>query len=92
MTERKFGGPCPRCGGELPNAYPGALSRADNRTEVCSDCGFDEGVRQWRGMRLQPVSEWPIECLPGTKPLGAPVYSPAMAQVIEETLADEAKR
>lgn len=41
---------CPRCGGMIPNdsqpgLYPGALSRDDNRTEVCSACGLDEALR-----------------------------------------------
>lgn len=36
--------PCSRCGGGIPNsthpgAYPGALSRFDNATEICSACG-----------------------------------------------------
>jgi hypothetical protein len=40
---------CPRCLGPIPNrldpgAYPGALSRVDNFTEVCSDCGLEEAV------------------------------------------------
>lgn len=43
---------CPRCGGGIPNsvtpgAYPGALSRWDNKTEVCSECGTDEALIQW---------------------------------------------
>lgn len=38
---------CPRCGGGIPNderpgAYPGALSRYDDTTEICSACGSDE--------------------------------------------------
>jgi hypothetical protein len=52
---------CPRCGGLIPNdyqpgAYPGAISRLDNKTEICSSCGTDEaiedytsgGVKDWR--------------------------------------------
>ena len=40
---------CPRCGGGVPNnltpgAYPGALSRSDNKTEVCSECGTAEAM------------------------------------------------
>jgi hypothetical protein len=40
---------CPRCGGGIPNTpqrgeYPGALSRVDNETEICSACGLDEGM------------------------------------------------
>lgn len=42
---------CPRCGGKIPNnatpgAYPGALSRIDNETEVCSWCGVDEAINE----------------------------------------------
>ena len=41
--------PCPICRGMIPNnetpgAYPGAMSRFDNRTEVCSLCGSVEAL------------------------------------------------
>lgn len=41
---------CPTCHGYIPNndtpgAYPGALSRVDNKTEVCSACGVKEAIR-----------------------------------------------
>jgi len=44
-----FAGPCPRCGGGVPNdqhpgEYPGALSRYDNETYVCSSCGSAEAM------------------------------------------------
>lgn len=40
---------CPRCGGFIPNfehrgEYPGAVSRVDNMTEICSPCGTDEAL------------------------------------------------
>ena len=40
---------CPKCGGDVPNTefkgqYPGALSRVDNQTEICSACGTREGL------------------------------------------------
>lgn len=44
---------CPRCTDNLipnnwhPGKYPGAISRADNKTEVCSDCGVDEALELW---------------------------------------------
>jgi hypothetical protein len=55
---------CPRCLGPIPNAehkgqYPGALSRTDNATEVCSRCGQDEAVEQWVGA-LTLQSAWPL--------------------------------
>lgn len=47
-------GDCPRCGGFIPNnlepgAYPGAISRLDNETEICSSCGVDEAILQFAG-------------------------------------------
>lgn len=44
---------CPRCQGWIPNneqpgAYPGAISRLDNTTEICSSCGSDEAVLEWQ--------------------------------------------
>lgn len=43
---------CPTCGGSVPNnetpgAYPGAISRADNQTEICSACGTSEALANW---------------------------------------------
>ena len=40
---------CPICYGHIPNdmnpgAYPGALARYDNETEICSDCGTAEAL------------------------------------------------
>jgi ribosomal protein S27AE len=42
---------CPRCGhmipnDEVPGQYPGALSRYDNETEICSKCGTREALYQ----------------------------------------------
>lgn len=47
---------CPRCGGFIPNslhpgAYPGAISRVDNKTEICSPCGTDEALEDYFGAR-----------------------------------------
>ena len=57
---------CPRCTlnliptNDAPGAYPGAMSRADNETEICSFCGYDEAVRQFFHNDLQPKDSWPI--------------------------------
>lgn len=55
---------CPRCGGCIPNdlhpgEYPGALSRLDNETYICSACGQDEALFQFtrRGVRLPSIDE-----------------------------------
>lgn len=49
---------CPRCGGYIPNdvtpgAYPGALSRVDNKTEICSQCGNAEAINGLPGIYMQ---------------------------------------
>lgn len=36
---------CPRCGKETTD-YP-ALSRTDNKTNICSQCGTDEAMENW---------------------------------------------
>lgn len=43
---------CPSCNGFIPNnetpgAYPGALSRRDNKTEICSACGVKEALEDF---------------------------------------------
>jgi hypothetical protein len=40
---------CPVCQGYIPNnetpgAYMGAISRKDNKTEICSQCGLTEAM------------------------------------------------
>ena len=44
---------CPRCNSWIPNnenpgAYPGAISRTDNTTEICSQCGTEEALLEWQ--------------------------------------------
>jgi Zn ribbon nucleic-acid-binding protein len=34
---------CPKCGKRYAKGK-GALSRRDNKTEICSDCGFREAI------------------------------------------------
>lgn len=46
---------CPRCG-EVTTGFP-ALSRTDNATDVCSQCGVDEAMEQFAG-HLTPKVEW----------------------------------
>jgi ribosomal protein S27AE len=54
---------CPRCGDWIPNnhqpgAFPGALSRVDNKTEICSECGSEEAIQQIIDGAPAPMSEW----------------------------------
>lgn len=49
---------CPRCNhptGDFP-----ALSRKDNASAVCSQCGTDEAMRQWSGLDPWPAEPWPF--------------------------------
>ena len=53
---------CPRCGHYIPNdenpgAYPGAMSRTDNKTEVCSPCGQAEALEDFLA-EVTPQEEW----------------------------------
>lgn len=54
---------CPRCLGGIPNDYQrgeyiGAMSRTDNKTEICSDCGQMEAIEEFAGGTLTPQSDW----------------------------------
>ena len=58
---------CPRCGNfAMPDdtddrdLYPTVISRADNQTKICSDCGDDEDLRERQGLPLQFPDEWPV--------------------------------
>jgi hypothetical protein len=51
---------CPTCSGYIPNndnigAYAGAISRKDNKTEICSACGMDEALADYK-QQLRKVS------------------------------------
>lgn len=50
---------CPRCThfipcDERPGEYPGAISRIDNVTEICSQCGNEEALLDWQGQ----LTDW----------------------------------
>jgi len=55
---------CPRCKEQqIPNdaeagRYPGALSRTDNETEICSECGMAEAFEAMDA-NLTPQTQWP---------------------------------
>ena len=58
MTKKPI---CPRCDGFIPSnltpgRYPGAISRTDNKTEICSDCGHEEAMSLFHLEALWPVS------------------------------------
>lgn len=57
---------CPRCNdnfiptNEHPGQYPGALSRADNKTEICSACGTEEALEDLYKGGCAQTSQWPV--------------------------------
>jgi len=60
---------CPICGGPIPNAehegqYSGALSRRDNKTEICSSCGVMEAIEDYNRDRRTVVVEPPTYVTP----------------------------
>lgn len=61
---------CPRCGHFIPNddspgAYPGALSRRDNMTEICSDCGTAEAFEDFLQVQYRGSVYWnPVKVKP----------------------------
>ena len=63
--KRIAGNTCHRCGGKIPNTehpgeYPGALSRVDNTTEVCSRCGVHEAMAALLGGQLD-YTGWKVK-------------------------------
>lgn len=50
---------CPRCGDYLqaPTVL-NALSRVDNSTYICNQCGFGEAMLNMRNTELPPVDQW----------------------------------
>lgn len=46
---------CPRCKKEY-SEFP-ALSRVDNKTDICSDCGVREAMADYLGIPLSKVTE-----------------------------------
>jgi len=51
---------CPRCTGPLPTSLAPALSRTDNRTEICGACARVEGHLGHAGLPLPQQDTWPL--------------------------------
>ena len=69
---------CPRCQQRfLPIGYRGAMSRADDATEVCSPCGQDEALTQFTSSGYtEPVEEWPVDTFGWeNEPVGIPQFT-----------------
>lgn len=52
---------CPRCN-ERRIPRVGALSRADNKTYICSPCGTHEALQQFANPdhTVTPITDWPV--------------------------------
>ena len=55
---------CARCRMHVYLEGKGALSRADDETEVCPGCGSDEAMVNLSGRLAQPPEAWPVCWLP----------------------------
>ena len=57
---------CPRCcdnwipNNLQPGEYPGALSRTDNKTEICSACGTAEALQDFSEGGCTKKEDWGI--------------------------------
>ena len=51
---------CPRCAGRLPVGLTPALSRTDNRTQICGACARVEGHLVLAGLPLPQQDLWPL--------------------------------
>jgi hypothetical protein len=84
---------CPTCGGYIPNnytpgAYPGALSRKDNQTEICSACGTAEAlagyIRHEYVDTTETVAGWYLPA--GTEVSPVPVLVPTLVAKLAEMI------
>lgn len=64
---------CPRCGQHRMTRHP-ALSRVDNKTEICSECGTAEAMCVYLGKPLASIRDWSINTRQ-TKPTSTVVLS-----------------
>jgi hypothetical protein len=57
---------CPRCcdnwipNNLQPGEYPGAISRTDNKTEICSECGTAEALQDFLEGGCTKKEDWEI--------------------------------
>lgn len=58
MKEEKI---CPKCGGLIIG--PPAISREDNKTEICSNCGLHEALDVFKKNAISPVVETVAEAI-----------------------------
>ena len=97
---------CPKCGGYIPNndtpgAYPGALSREDNETMICSECGTREALNQIlpentvdqlvEMIRLQTKRDIVYVDVDSGTILNGPIYAVNSAYLSEDMTDDEAR-
>lgn len=50
---------CPRCGAMM-TGFP-ALSRRDNRTDICSECGILEAMEDYTGDYYKGEPYWVVQ-------------------------------
>ncbi len=57
-----FANDCPRCTHPM-SRYP-ALSRTDDKTSVCSNCGMEEAIEVFEHGTCSDQSKWPLPQTP----------------------------
>lgn len=50
---------CPRCA--HPMSLHPALSRTDNKTSVCGNCGLEEAIEVFEHGACSTQAEWPVK-------------------------------
>jgi len=90
LKPNPYAGNCPRCGGLMPNArhpgqYIGALSRWDNKTYVCSDCGEEEALLQWAAYEENPR----MASRPAIQQVVHPIHGKVLWKDIPESIVEE---
>ena len=51
-------GDCPRC--IYPMSRHPALSRTDDKTDVCGNCGLEEAIEVFTKGQCSPQDRWPV--------------------------------
>jgi len=85
MSYNHMGGPCPRCGSDF-DSFP-ALSRADNKTYICSKCGTGEALYDWAYKGQQELTPVDQPVMTETEVLAEALFLAIVAPSEEKMLA-----
>ena len=60
---------CPKCEREMET--PPALSRIDNKTEICEMCGTEEAINDMMGYEKKPIKYKTVQTILVRKPMNS---------------------